>query len=245
MRSILLVALAALINCAQVVRADFVLASTYDGSSFAGGSFSVGYDGGVDSSAIRAEKFTVAGSTWLSSLTLPAQLRDPAVNISQFDLMIVSDVGGAPGTATSFGSILWQTNPTGLSTTAANTTYAIPNVPITSGNYWVVLAQNVTLAGDTGSGLGTKTLNGINWYFATAFDPSGARAVQNFVNSSGLSPQNPLNPSAGWTVQTTSSPFTPFAFQLTAVPEPGQVAMTGVLLLGLLGYGVRRKLQAA
>ncbi len=237
------VALAATLIGAQAVRADFVVSSTYDGVTFAGTSFSAGYDTGNDNTQTRAELVHIGGSGTvdLTSLIIPLALRDPNVDVSNFTLMLVGNSGSNTPDVT---SVLWSTTPTGLTTTAANYTYTLPSVTVNAGqDYWLVLEQNTTL-GDTGSGLASSPLNGINWYFATSFDPSGSRAFQNVGGSSGV--QATL--ADPWTVQSTSSPRAPLAFELTAlqpVPEPGQMAMAGVLLLGAGVYAVRRKLAAA
>lgn len=233
------VAIAAWLVCSQSVQAVFVVDSTYDGVNFTGGTsfLSAGYDGGVDSSSSRAQRIETGsnGPFDLTFLILPLALRDPSVDVSKFDLMLQTDAGNQPS-----GTVIWSTTPTGLTTAPANMTYNVGGVQLAaSTTYWIVLAQNTTL-GNTGSGLPTSTLNGINWYLANAFDSTTARGSQFLGDSGGASPTG-----QPWGVVTTSNPRLPFAFQLQATPEPGQIAMMGLLLAGAGGYTVRRRWLAA
>lgn len=215
-------------------QANFIVDSTYDGTTFSTGFFSAGYDVGTDNSTSRASLIQVGGASTLDllKLTIPLALRDPNVNIGDFTLSIQTDASNKPS-----GTAIWTTAPLGATITAANLSYDLTGVQVAGGqNYWLVLAQNTTL-GDTGSGLGSSSLNGINWYFATTFDPTGERAVQTAVASSGAAPSG----SDPWVVQTTSSPRSPLAYELQAVPEPGQVAMSLLLLGGFGAYWLRRR----
>jgi hypothetical protein len=119
----------------------------------------------------------------------------------------------------------------GITTAKQNLSFSITSPTVFSGeSVWFVLGQNTTL-----NDLGVLG-NGVNWYRGTM--GTGGRAFD-ALNGSGGAP-----PPGAWTLSSGGSPFA-FLLQGTIqVPEPGQVAMGGLLLLGV-GACAWRKFRPA
>jgi hypothetical protein len=212
--------------CLQSARADFV-AGNYDGTSATSvpGDYA-GFLGG--NSFALGQEFTAGATIGDLSLTVPFATVGTA---QSYNLSIVTDNSGQPNTSSSIWSTTFNSSSLVHDGTAdANLTFTLPtSTTVNSGdNYWVVLSQNGTLGGPSG----------VDWYQTTA--ASGDYSIE---SSSGANP-----PSGGFNSAGNGNAL---AFDLTTtdslspVPEPGQVAMGVLLLMGGSGYWIRRKLAAA
>ena len=261
MKRIALLAASAALLAAPLAQADFI-ATTYDvdgtlpagttGPNFStifdplsGNATQVGFNNSNATSAAGAQKITIAGvGTWdLTQLTLPLAKGKSSFTGDKINVSIIPDGGAGAPTGVPIWTGNFATLSAGtLSTAVSSVSVAITGASVTGGSaYWVVLTQNQNLSG--------SGFNGLYWHKANSADnddlndnPWVQGAYTTAIRTLGDGSGN--IPTGAWSVTTGSipSPNVPYALALegtTPVPEPGQIAMAGVLLLGIAGFGAR------
>jgi len=201
-----------------VMAQGIVLANTYDGTNYYGGSYTIGADAGYTYEV--GARFTVAGSGdfTLSRIIMSIYVSSffgGTPNPSNYQVSLVSDNGNQPT-----GDLVGAFTPAGVSRTGANLVYDIAGLVHGGGTYWLLFSP---IAPDNGN---------LEWNVGWPPYNVGMGYVASRWSASGL-------PTGAWSISTGVSTIQP-AFVLegaAVVPEPKSFMVFGIGLLGLIIRG--------
>jgi PEP-CTERM motif len=203
-------------------RADIIVYSTFGepGDTFTNGGAFLVYGSASGGYVAPAMEFTPSASVTLDKIRFA--FTTPNTGYTN-DVILAANSSGAPGSALETLSAISTTNTGGLFNGTILTENSVVHPGLVAGqNYWLVLQPHDPTTSDVGG-----------WLISNP-PVSGTSAAR-------------VTPNGAWSVATsqTQAAFEIDGVSASATPEPASLVLCGVGVLGLLGYGWRRKRAAA